>query len=155
MLILRQNGNPPNPCAQVLLSTVEVSYARVSQCDSWTSTSLAVSMGTHIQPLSAHSKACWSSLGTGAGSSKTSTSRLVSLCSSQGKADYFLCLVITAPEVFQVYVDGGPGYSYPVDWWSLGVTAYELLRGWVSPVEGRTLIFRAGEMRGRGAGPGF
>ncbi|KAJ8780305.1 hypothetical protein J1605_011569 [Eschrichtius robustus] len=36
----------------------------------------------------------------------------------------------SAPEVFQVYVDGGPGYSYPVDWWSLGVTAYELLRGW-------------------------
>ncbi|XP_053528468.1 serine/threonine-protein kinase 32B isoform X2 [Artibeus jamaicensis] len=35
-----------------------------------------------------------------------------------------------APEVFQVCVDGGPGYSYPVDWWSLGVTAYELLRGW-------------------------
>ncbi|XP_021533278.1 serine/threonine-protein kinase 32B isoform X2 [Neomonachus schauinslandi] len=35
-----------------------------------------------------------------------------------------------APEVFQVYVDGGPGYSYPVDWWSLGVTAYELLQGW-------------------------
>ncbi|KAF5927025.1 hypothetical protein HPG69_001658 [Diceros bicornis minor] len=34
------------------------------------------------------------------------------------------------PEVFQVYMDGGPGYSYPVDWWSLGVTAYELLRGW-------------------------
>ncbi|KAM8802378.1 serine/threonine-protein kinase 32B isoform 2-T2 [Rhynchonycteris naso] len=35
-----------------------------------------------------------------------------------------------APEIFQVYVDGGPGYSYPVDWWSLGITAYELLRGW-------------------------
>uniref|UniRef100_A0ABI7YGS1 Protein kinase domain-containing protein n=1 Tax=Felis catus TaxID=9685 RepID=A0ABI7YGS1_FELCA len=35
-----------------------------------------------------------------------------------------------APEVFQVYVEGGPGYSYPVDWWSLGITAYELLRGW-------------------------
>ncbi|XP_025240849.1 serine/threonine-protein kinase 32B isoform X2 [Theropithecus gelada] len=35
-----------------------------------------------------------------------------------------------APEVFQVYMDGGPGYSYPVDWWSLGITAYELLRGW-------------------------
>ncbi|XP_019516693.1 PREDICTED: serine/threonine-protein kinase 32B [Hipposideros armiger] len=30
----------------------------------------------------------------------------------------------------KVYVDGGPGYSYPVDWWSLGITAYELLRGW-------------------------
>lgn len=40
-------------------------------------------------------------------------------------------LSLAAPEVFQVYVDGGPGYSYPVDWWSLGVTAYELLRGWV------------------------
>lgn len=36
--------------------------------------------------------------------------------------------------MFQVYVDGGPGYSYPVDWWSLGVTAYELLRGWVRHV---------------------
>ncbi|XP_064199627.1 serine/threonine-protein kinase 32B-like [Anguilla rostrata] len=35
-----------------------------------------------------------------------------------------------APEVFQSFIDGGPGYSYPVDWWSLGVTAYELLRGW-------------------------
>ncbi|KAB0354490.1 hypothetical protein FD755_023028 [Muntiacus reevesi] len=39
-------------------------------------------------------------------------------------------LKAVSPEVFQVYVDGGPGYSYPVDWWSLGVTAYELLRGW-------------------------
>uniref|UniRef100_A0A7M4E765 non-specific serine/threonine protein kinase n=1 Tax=Crocodylus porosus TaxID=8502 RepID=A0A7M4E765_CROPO len=35
-----------------------------------------------------------------------------------------------APEVFQAFTDGGPGYSYPVDWWSLGITAYELLRGW-------------------------
>ncbi|KAM7021626.1 serine/threonine-protein kinase 32B isoform 1-T1 [Passerculus sandwichensis] len=35
-----------------------------------------------------------------------------------------------APEVFQAFMDGGPGYSYPVDWWSLGITAYELLRGW-------------------------
>ncbi|KAK2115478.1 hypothetical protein P7K49_006104 [Saguinus oedipus] len=41
------------------------------------------------------------------------------------------CNCFAAPEVFQVYLDGGPGYSYPVDWWSLGVTAYELLRGWV------------------------
>ncbi|XP_067314270.1 serine/threonine-protein kinase 32B-like isoform X2 [Pseudorasbora parva] len=29
-----------------------------------------------------------------------------------------------APEVF-----AGPGYDYAVDWWSLGITAYELLRG--------------------------
>lgn len=32
-------------------------------------------------------------------------------------------------------MDGGPGYSYPVDWWSLGITAYELLRGWVRMME--------------------
>lgn len=32
-------------------------------------------------------------------------------------------------------MDGGPGYSYPVDWWSLGITAYELLRGWVRIID--------------------
>lgn len=47
------------------------------------------------------------------------------------RGDLLSVLSLAAPEVFQVYVDGGPGYSYPVDWWSLGVTAYELLRGWV------------------------
>ncbi|XP_067850447.1 serine/threonine-protein kinase 32B-like isoform X2 [Heptranchias perlo] len=35
-----------------------------------------------------------------------------------------------APELFQSFLEGGPGYSYPVDWWSLGITSYELLRGW-------------------------
>ncbi|XP_048399793.1 serine/threonine-protein kinase 32B-like isoform X2 [Stegostoma tigrinum] len=35
-----------------------------------------------------------------------------------------------APELFQTFLEGGPGYSYPVDWWSLGITSYELLRGW-------------------------
>ncbi|KAK2891416.1 hypothetical protein Q8A67_014059 [Cirrhinus molitorella] len=34
-----------------------------------------------------------------------------------------------APEVFRSFVDGGVGYSYAVDWWALGVTAYELLHG--------------------------
>ena len=33
-----------------------------------------------------------------------------------------------APEVFRCYIDESSYYSYPVDWWSLGVTAYELLR---------------------------
>lgn len=50
---------------------------------------------------------------------------------SETRSDILFTLSLAAPEVFQVYVDGGPGYSYPVDWWSLGVTAYELLRGWV------------------------
>ncbi|XP_050661474.1 serine/threonine-protein kinase 32C isoform X1 [Macaca thibetana thibetana] len=35
-----------------------------------------------------------------------------------------------APEIFHSFVNGGTGYSFEVDWWSLGVMAYELLRGW-------------------------
>lgn len=46
-----------------------------------------------------------------------------------------ILFTILAPEVFQAFMDGGPGYSYPVDWWSLGITAYELLRGWVRMME--------------------
>uniref|UniRef100_A0A671V5H5 Serine/threonine kinase 32C n=2 Tax=Sparus aurata TaxID=8175 RepID=A0A671V5H5_SPAAU len=35
-----------------------------------------------------------------------------------------------APEIFQSFVSGGTGYAFDVDWWSLGVTAFEVLRGW-------------------------
>ncbi|XP_056097630.1 serine/threonine-protein kinase 32A [Rhinichthys klamathensis goyatoka] len=34
-----------------------------------------------------------------------------------------------APELFQSFEGTHPGYSFSVDWWSLGITAYELLRG--------------------------
>ncbi|XP_026226138.1 serine/threonine-protein kinase 32A isoform X2 [Anabas testudineus] len=34
-----------------------------------------------------------------------------------------------APELFQTFEGFHPGYSFAVDWWSLGITAYELLRG--------------------------
>ncbi|XP_069990207.1 uncharacterized protein [Penaeus vannamei] len=34
-----------------------------------------------------------------------------------------------APEVFECAADTCDGYSFPVDWWSLGVTAYEVRRG--------------------------
>ncbi|NWU92378.1 ST32C kinase, partial [Upupa epops] len=35
-----------------------------------------------------------------------------------------------APEIFHSFLNGGTGYSFEVDWWSLGIMAYELLRGW-------------------------
>lgn len=47
-----------------------------------------------------------------------------------GDAQLFL-LSWKAPEIFQSFVSGGTGYSFEVDWWSVGVMAYELLRGWV------------------------
>ncbi|XP_043112041.1 serine/threonine-protein kinase 32C isoform X2 [Puntigrus tetrazona] len=35
-----------------------------------------------------------------------------------------------APEIFQSFVSGGTGYAFEVDWWSLGVTIFEVLRSW-------------------------
>ena len=42
------------------------------------------------------------------------------------------CPLLLAPEIFQSFVNGGTGYAFEVDWWSLGVTLFEVLRGWVS-----------------------
>lgn len=42
--------------------------------------------------------------------------------------------LLSAPEIFQSFISGGTGYAFEVDWWSLGVTAFEVLRGWVGHV---------------------
>lgn len=39
--------------------------------------------------------------------------------------------LLSAPEIFHSFVNGGTGYAFEVDWWSLGVTIFEVLRGWV------------------------
>ncbi|KAG4079995.1 hypothetical protein HA402_006307 [Bradysia odoriphaga] len=44
-------------------------------------------------------------------------------CSMSGTKPYM------APEVFLCALDEIAGYSYPVDWWSLGVVAYEMRTG--------------------------
>ncbi|MEE6486472.1 hypothetical protein FKM82_014609 [Ascaphus truei] len=53
-----------------------------------------------------------------------------------------------APEIFQSFVNGGTGYSFEVDWWSLGIMSFELLRGWrpydihsSNPVESLVQLF--------------
>uniref|UniRef100_A0A8C7EFB4 Serine/threonine-protein kinase 32C n=3 Tax=Nothoprocta perdicaria TaxID=30464 RepID=A0A8C7EFB4_NOTPE len=53
-----------------------------------------------------------------------------------------------APEIFHSFMNGGTGYSFEVDWWSLGIMAYELLRGWrpydihsSNPVESLVQLF--------------
>ncbi|XP_042674754.1 serine/threonine-protein kinase 32C isoform X2 [Centrocercus urophasianus] len=53
-----------------------------------------------------------------------------------------------APEIFHSFLSGGTGYSFEVDWWSLGIMAYELLRGWrpydihsSNPVESLVQLF--------------
>lgn len=51
-----------------------------------------------------------------------------------------ILFVLSAPEIFQSFVSGGTGYAFEVDWWSLGVTAFEVLRGWVR-LDGKLGVF--------------
>jgi len=37
--------------------------------------------------------------------------------------------LFAAPEVFACALDKCSGYTYPADWWSLGVCVYEMVRG--------------------------
>ena len=39
---------------------------------------------------------------------------------------------IVAPEIFATYINKAEGYSFEIDWWSLGITVCEMVRGKVS-----------------------
>lgn len=56
----------------------------------------------------------------------------------------------SAPEIFHSFLSGGTGYSFEVDWWSLGIMAYELLRGWVGLRPARPADVCPGWPRGTG-----
>ena len=42
---------------------------------------------------------------------------------------FVFCLLHSAPETFGTASGDRSGYSFAVDWWAVGVTVYELLRG--------------------------
>ena len=41
---------------------------------------------------------------------------------------------IVAPEIFATYINKAKGYSFEVDWWSLGISVCEMVRGKVCSV---------------------
>ena len=56
---------------------------------------------------------------------------------------------LSAPELFLTFEGSHPGYSFSVDWWSLGITAYELLRGQVTkPPAWHTLLIEVIRQKG-------
>lgn len=65
---------------------------------------------------------------------------------------YTFC--VSAPELFQTFEGSHPGYSFSVDWWSLGITAYELLRGQVT-VSSIPLILTVKKSHTHTASPGL
>ncbi|TRY99348.1 hypothetical protein DNTS_026401 [Danionella cerebrum] len=58
-----------------------------------------------------------------------------------------LQMKLRAPELFQPFEGMHPGYSFAVDWWSLGITAYELLRGQLLCVDSQKRVSSLSELQ--------
>lgn len=43
--------------------------------------------------------------------------------------DNLLDVFVIAPEIFATHLNKAKGYSYEVDWWSVGISVCEMIRG--------------------------